>query len=169
MYISQNPLLHDPHGSGKSGSSRASFIEYYPIEQSVQWMQWQLWGMRYLGLPSHQRHVCISSAHFWSGGYWASSDCSWRGWRIDLRHSSRDGRIGGMDFGTQEHAFAAAVSAGDVRVDRLSKTRRRTRDYWLALAFLPGRDALQNHHGAIPLVILLYAWWKRGRIRLVMT
>jgi len=49
MYISQNPLLSDPARLWKAWFQPGSFIEYYPIEQTVQWVQWNLWGTDTLG------------------------------------------------------------------------------------------------------------------------
>src|SRR5277367_4482674 len=44
LYITHNPLLHDPARLWRAWFDPGSFIEYYPIEQSVLWAQWQLFG-----------------------------------------------------------------------------------------------------------------------------
>jgi hypothetical protein len=49
IYLKNNPLLHDPARLWKAWFAPGSFMEYYPIEQSVQWLQWQLWGNDTLG------------------------------------------------------------------------------------------------------------------------
>jgi len=38
-YITQNPLLHDPYGLWSIWLQPGSFVEYYPIEATVQWFQ----------------------------------------------------------------------------------------------------------------------------------
>ena len=57
MYLSQNPLLHDPARLWKAWFQPGSFIEYYPLEQTVQWVQWQLWGNDTFGY--HLTNVCL--------------------------------------------------------------------------------------------------------------
>src|ERR1700691_1946517 len=43
FYITQNPLLHDQARLWKAWFEPGSFIEYYPIHETVQCMQWHLW------------------------------------------------------------------------------------------------------------------------------
>jgi len=42
-YIVDNPLMNDPARLWKAWFQLGSWVEYYPIEETVQWLQWQLW------------------------------------------------------------------------------------------------------------------------------
>src|SRR5580658_2486175 len=42
-YIVENPLMNDPARIWKAWFQLGSWVEYYPLEETVQWGQWQLW------------------------------------------------------------------------------------------------------------------------------
>jgi len=48
-YITTNSLLHDWAGLWKFWFQPGSWVEYYPIHETVLWLEWQLWGNDTLG------------------------------------------------------------------------------------------------------------------------
>ena len=65
-YIVENPLLGDPQRLWKAWFVLGSWVEYYPIEETVQWVQWQLWHEDTFGyhLTNIGLHAC-SALLFW--------------------------------------------------------------------------------------------------------
>jgi len=65
--ITQNPVLRDPAGLGKIWLAPQS-MDYYPLKTSVQWIEWQLWGLNPLGyhLVNVALHV-LSALLIWHG------------------------------------------------------------------------------------------------------
>src|SRR5690349_2098309 len=49
IYLVANSLINDPARLWKAWFQPGSFIEYYPIEESLQWMQWRLWHNNMFG------------------------------------------------------------------------------------------------------------------------
>ncbi len=54
--ITRNPILRDPAGLRAIWFAPAG-LDYYPLKDSVQWLQWQLWGDHTLGY--HLTNVCL--------------------------------------------------------------------------------------------------------------
>ena len=48
-YLVTNPLMHGWIGLWKFWFQPGSWVEYYPVQETVQWVQWQLWGEVTLG------------------------------------------------------------------------------------------------------------------------
>ena len=49
FYVTQNALLHDPARLWKIWFAPGSLIEYYPLEATLQAIQWHLWHYATLG------------------------------------------------------------------------------------------------------------------------
>src|SRR5277367_6813678 len=49
LYITGNPLMHDPNRVWKAWFEPGSFVEYYPMHETIQWLQYQLFGLDTLG------------------------------------------------------------------------------------------------------------------------
>ena len=163
MYISQNPLLNDPARLWKAWFQPGSFIEYYPIEETVQWVQWQLWGNNTFGY--HLTNVCL---HLLS---------AFLVWRLLSKFGLRLAWLGGLIFAIHPMMVESVAWITELK-NTLSlppfllaicayidyEERGRRADYLRALAFFLVAMLCKIGMAPFPVIILLYAWWKRGRI-----
>ncbi len=163
MYFSQNPLLNDPARLWKAWFQPGSFIEYYPIEQTVQWAQWRLWGDDTIGY--HLTNVCL---HLLS---------AFLVWRVLSKFGLRLAWVGGLIFAIHPMMVESVAWISELK-NTLSlppfllamcawidyEERKQPRDYFLALALFLVAMLCKISAAPFPAVILLYAWWKRGRI-----
>ncbi len=163
MYFSQNPLLNDPARLWKAWFQPGSFIEYYPIEQTVQWAQWRLWGDDTIGY--HLTNVCL---HLLS---------AFLVWRVLSKFGLRLAWVGGLIFAIHPMMVESVAWISEFK-NTLSlppfllamcawidyEERKQPRDYFLALALFLVAMLCKISAAPFPAVILLYAWWKRGRI-----
>jgi len=163
MYISQNPLLNDPARLWKAWFQPGSFIEYYPIEQTVQWAQWQLWRNDTLGY--HLTNLCL---HLLS---------AFLVWRLLSKFGLKLAWLGGLIFAIHPMMVESVAWISELK-NTLSlppfllaicawidyEDRGRRADYLWALAFFLVSMLCKIGAAPFPVIILLYAWWKRGRI-----
>jgi tetratricopeptide (TPR) repeat protein len=163
FYLPGNPLLNDPARLWKAWFEPGSFIEYYPLEQTVQWAQWRCWGAD--TLPYHLTNLAL---HLVSG---------WLVWRLLARFHLRAAWLGGLLFvihplNVESVAYLSELKntlslppfllACLVWIDFEENGRRR--DYLLALGFFVIAMLCKISMVMFPFVLLLYAWWKRGRV-----
>ena len=166
LYITSNPLLHEPGRLWKAWFQPGSFVEYYPIEQSLQWMQWRLFQNDTFGyhLTNIVLHV-ISSLLVWRLFSKLGLRYAWLGGLIFAVHPMA------VDSVALVNEFKAALSlppfllALCFYVDYDNQSR--WRDYWLSLGLFAVAMLCKITMAMFPVVIPLYAWWKRGRIRSV--
>jgi Flp pilus assembly protein TadD len=163
MYISQNPLLNDPARLWKAWFEPGSFVEYYPITETVQWLQWQLWRNDTFGY--HLTSVCL---HLLS---------AFLVWRLLSKFGLRLAWLGGLIFAIHPMMVESVAWISELK-NTLSlppfllaicayvdyEERGRRADYVRALAFFLVAMLCKIGMAPFPVIILLYAWWKRGRI-----
>jgi Flp pilus assembly protein TadD len=163
MYLSQNPLLHEPGRLWKAWFQPGSFVEYYPIEQTVQWMQWQLWGDNTLGY-----HLTNVGLHLLS---------AFLVWRLLSKFGLQLAWLGGLIFAIHPMMVESVAWMSELK-NTLSlppfllsicawidyEERGRRADYLRALAFFLVAMLCKIGVAPFPVILLLYAWWKRGRI-----
>jgi predicted negative regulator of RcsB-dependent stress response len=163
LYVTQNVLLNDPARLWKIWFAPGSLIEYYPIEASAQAIQWHLWHFDTLGY--HLTNLILHLA----GALLV--------WRLLAKFELRLAWLGGFLF-----AIHPAVVESVAWISELKNTlslpffllsmcawidyeeRGRPRDYFLALGLFLIAMLCKISMALFPLVMLLYAWWKRGRI-----
>jgi tetratricopeptide (TPR) repeat protein len=166
LYITHNPLLHDPARLWKAWFDPGSFIEYYPIEQSVSWTQWQLFGTgddNPLGYHLTNTFLHIANALLV--------------WRLLSKFGLRLAWFGGLIFAIHPTAVESVAWISELK-NTLSLTpfllsmcalidyedRGERKDYYLALGLFLVAMLCKASMAPFPIVILLYVWWKRGRI-----
>ncbi len=108
-YITGNPLLRDAAGLWKIWFEPESFIEYYPLNASVEWIEWNLFGDDPFGyhLLNIVLHV-VNALLIWRLLAKFGLRLAWLGGLIFAIHP-RHGRIGRLGFGIEEHALPRAV------------------------------------------------------------
>jgi protein O-mannosyl-transferase len=164
VYITQNPVLRDPNGLWKMWFLPGTLIEYYPMAQSVQWFEWQLWGSDTFGY-----HLVNVILHLMS---------ALLVWRLLDKFNLRLAWLGGLLFAVHPQQVESVAWISELK-NTLSlpffllsmcawidyEERHRPGSYlWAAGLFLVAM-LCKISMAPFPFVILFYAWWRRGRIR----
>lgn len=163
LYITSNPLMYEPGRLWKAWFVPGSFIEYYPIQETVQWIQWQLFGKATFGYQLTNVILHIVGAFLV--------------WRLLNKLGLRWGWLGGLLFVVHPMNTDSVVDIAELK-NTLSlppfllalcfymdfEETKRPRDYFLALAFFLVAMLCKISMAPFPFVMLLYAWWKRGRL-----
>jgi tetratricopeptide (TPR) repeat protein len=161
--VSDNAVVHDPHGLWKIWFDPGSLIDYQPLKVSVSWLQWQLWGNDTLGY--HLTNVLLHIV----GALLV--------WRLLSKFGLRLAWLGGLIFAIHPVQVESVAWIAELK-NTLSlppfllamcawidfEDRGRKRDYFLALGLFLVAMLCKAAMVMFPVVILLYAWWRRGRI-----
>ena len=163
VLVLDNYHLRTLDGLAQTWLQPGSEKEYYPLEQTALWVMWHLWGDGRPAITS-PRFSCTSRARCWSGDCFASSGSGWRGgggllfvlhpvqvesvaWIAELKNT------------LSLPLFVLAMCAW-IDFDRSGKRA----DYLCALALFLVAILCKITVVMFPVVILLYAWWRRDRI-----
>ncbi|HUB67702.1 MAG TPA: tetratricopeptide repeat protein [Candidatus Methylacidiphilales bacterium] len=162
-YIVENPLMNDPARIWKAWFQLGSWIEYYPLEETLQWEQWQLWHDETLGY--HLTNVIL---HVISGLLI---------WHLFNKFGLRLAWLGGLLFAVHPMVVDSVALINEFKTSLslppflLSmcfwidyEENKKSRNYWFALALFTVAMLCKITMAMFPAVILLYAWWKRGQI-----
>jgi len=163
LYLTKNPLLRDFAGLWKLWFEPGSFIEYYPIEETVQWVQWQLWHADSFGY-----HVSNIILHL-LGGLLV--------WKLLAKFGLRLAWLGGLLFVIHPAMVESVAWIAEFK-NTLSlppfllamcayidyEEHHRRDDYFHALGWFLVAMLCKISMALFPVVILLYVWWKRDRI-----
>jgi protein O-mannosyl-transferase len=163
IYITRNLLLLDPDRLWKAWFQPGSFIEYYPIEQTVQWLQWKLWGTDTLWY-----HVTNVVLHVMG---------SLLVWRLLHKLGVRLAWLGGLIFAIHPMQVESVALINELK-NTLSlpcfllamchwidfEESREMKQYVAAMAWFLAAMLTKITMAPFPLLILLYAWYLRGRI-----
>jgi protein O-mannosyl-transferase len=137
--------------------------DYYPIEQTVLWLEWRLWHTDTLGY-----HVVTLVLHLLN---------ALLVWRLLGKLGLRLAWLGGLLFAIHPVQVESAAWAAELK-NTLSlpplllamgfyldyDKRKKISDYLLALGLFLVALLCKLTVVMFPVVILLHAWWKRGRI-----
>ncbi len=163
MYMTQNALLGDPARLWKIWFAPGSFIEYYPVEETVQAVQWHFWHGQTLGYHFTNLVLHLISALLV--------------WRLLGKFGLRLAWLGGFLFAVHPVVVESVAWISELK-NTLSlppfllamcawidfDARRRPHDYAAALGLFLLAMLCKISMALFPFVLLLYAWWKRGRI-----
>ncbi len=163
VYIPQNPMMADPARLWKIWFQPGSFIEYYPIEQTVQWAQWELFHYDTLGY--HVTNIVlhlVSALLVWKLLSKLGLRLAWLGGLIFAIHPAMVESVAWMSELKNTLSLPPFLLAVCAYIDYDNRGRRS--DYFLALGLFLVAMLCKISMALFPLVILLYAWWKRDRI-----
>lgn len=163
FYLPENPLRNDPHHLLKIWFMPGSFIEYYPITETVQTLQWHLWHTDSFGYILTNLILHVASALLI--------------WLLLKKLGLRFAWLGGLLFAIHPLTVESVAWISELK-NTLSlppfllamcawidfEETRKSRDYWLALGLFLAAMLCKITMSPFPVVILLYAWWKQGRI-----
>ena len=163
LELTDNHVVQDPAGLPKIWHGDAG-AEYLPLKTSVQWLLWQTFGGN--PIPYHLSSIAL---HLLS---------AFLLWRLFGRLGMRHAWIGGLLF-VAHPILVESVSWVAEFKNTLSLTvlllsmltwqsfdeHRRRGNYAASLALFAAALLCKTSVVMWPVVILLYAWWKRGSIR----
>jgi Flp pilus assembly protein TadD len=161
--ITDNLQLRSLGGLWNIWFAPGSQWEYYPLEQTVLWLEWHLWRNEPLGY-----HVVTLVLHLLS---------ALLVWRLLGKMGLRLAWLGGLLFAIHPVQVESAAWAAELK-NTLSlpplllamcfyldyEQRRKTSYYLLALGLFLVALLCKLTVVMFPVVILLYAWWTRSRI-----
>jgi len=137
--------------------------DYWPLSWTVLWGEWHLWGNHPFGY-----HLCSLALHLGSG---------FLIWRILGRLGLRAGWIGGLLFVIHPLAVESTAWISEIK-NTLSlplfllsfdawldeEEERKNSGYLRSVLYYLAAMLAKTSTIMLPLVLLLYSWWKRGTI-----
>jgi len=162
-YVRMNPSLHDLRGLWRFWFQPGSWVEYYPVQETVQWVQWQLWGEHTLGYHLTGLFLHIVNALLV--------------WKLLAKFGLRFAWLGGLIFAVHPVQVDSVAYICELK-NTLSlpffllsmmawidfDEGKSVLDYRKSLEFFLVAMLCKISMAPFWVIILLYAWWKRGRI-----
>jgi tetratricopeptide (TPR) repeat protein len=162
-YIRENPLMQNLAGLWKFWFRPGTWVEYYPIHETVEWLEWHFWGADTLGYHLVNLFLHILNALLV--------------WRLLSKFGLRLAWLGGLLFAIHPAQVESVAWISELK-NTLSlpfyllalcswidyEERGSKRDYQAALGLFFIGMLCKIALAPFPVIILLYAWWKRGRI-----
>jgi tetratricopeptide (TPR) repeat protein len=162
--VANNELVHDPSGLWKIWFQPGSLFDYQPLKVSVVWLQWQLWGDNLLGY--HLTNVflhTLSALLVWRLFSKFGLPLAWLGGLIFAIHPVQVESVAWISELKNTLSLPPFLLAMCAWID--FEEHGKKSDYFLALGLFLAAMLCKPAMVMFPVVILLYAWWKRGRIR----
>ncbi|MDB4793726.1 tetratricopeptide repeat protein [Methylacidiphilales bacterium] len=164
LLIASNVVVHDPAGLWKIWFEPSQLFDYFPLKVSVEWLEWHLWQDNKFGYHFTNIVLHIVSALLV--------------WRLLSKFGLRLAWLGGLLFLIDPVQVESVAWIAELK-NTLSmppfllamcsfidyENHRRRKDYFLALGFFLVAMLCKTTMVTFPIVILLYIWWKRGRIK----
>jgi tetratricopeptide (TPR) repeat protein len=162
-YLSENPLMQNVAGLWKFWFRPGTWVEYYPIQETVEWLEWHFWGADTLGYHLINVFLHILNALLV--------------WRLLAKFGLRLAWLGGLLFAVHPAQVESVAWISELK-NTLSlpfyllamcswidyEENGSKRDYQAALGLFFIGMLCKIALAPFPVIILLYAWWKRGRI-----
>lgn len=161
--ITANEVVHDPAGWWRIWFEPQCLLDYLPLKVTVEWIEWHLFGNDTLGY-----HLVSLVLHL-TGALLV--------WRLLGKFGLRFAWLGGLIFTIHPVMVESVAWIAELK-NTLSmppfllamiawidfQENRRGRDYALAVAMFLVAMLCKLTMVLFPVVILLYAWWRRQRI-----
>src|ERR1700677_4177319 len=162
-YITINPLLQTWTGLWKLWFSPGSWIEYYPINGTLLWVPYQLWGEHTLGyhLVSLTLHI-TGALLVWRLLGQFGLRLAWLGGLLFAIHPAQVQSVAWICELKNTGSLPLAVLAISAWIDFEQSGRTRDDQCAFLLFFLSMLAKITM--APFPIVMLLYAWWRRGRV-----
>jgi Flp pilus assembly protein TadD len=163
LLISDNALVRDPNGWWKIWLQPQRMFDFQPVEVSVVWLEWHLW------------HGHTSGYHAVSILLHAAS--ALLVWRLLAKLGLRWAWLGGLFFAVHPVMVESVAWMAELK-NTLSlppfllamgawldyNARGKRSDYFYALGLFLVAMLCKTSMAMFPLIILLYAWARRGRV-----
>jgi lipoprotein NlpI len=163
LLVSQNAVVQDPNGLSTIWFQPDALIDYFPLKVTVEWIEWRLFGNDTLGYHAVSLVLHLLSALLV--------------WRLLARFGLRWAWLGGLIFAIHPVVVESVAWIAELK-NTLSlppfllamlfwidyDQHLRARDYRRALVLFLAAMLCKPTMVMFPVVILLYTWWKHGRI-----
>jgi tetratricopeptide (TPR) repeat protein len=161
--VADNILIHDPNGLWKIWLQPSVMFDFLPLKISVEWIEWRLFGEETLGyhlvnLALHLTSAFLLWRFFWKFGL----RFAWLGAVIFTVHPLQVESVAWMAELKNTLSLPFFITAMMAWTDFEARGRRG--DYALALGMFLLAMLTKPTMVMFPFVILLYAWWRRGRV-----
>ncbi|HUB68592.1 MAG TPA: tetratricopeptide repeat protein [Candidatus Methylacidiphilales bacterium] len=161
--ITKNVVTQSASGLWSIWFQPGSQTDFYPVKSTVQWVQWHLWGNDTLGyhLTNLVLHM-VGALLVWRLFHQLGLKLAWLGGLIFAVHPALVESVAwiaelkntlSLPFFLLSAIFYLKFSERGYR-----------RDYFLSLGLFLIAMLTKPSMAMWPAVLLLYAWWKRGRI-----
>jgi len=163
LLVTDNVLLRHLGGLWKIWFQPGVTRDYYPFDSTVWWVEWHLWGMRTTGY--HVTNVVlqiVSCLLVWRLLAKVGLKLAWLGGLLLAVHPLQVESVAWIAEMKNTLSLPFFLLAMIFWMNYEESNRRR--DYLLALGLFLVAMLGKPTMLAFPGVILLYAWWKRGRI-----
>jgi tetratricopeptide (TPR) repeat protein len=161
--IEQNGLVHDADGLWTIWASPSSLIDFFPLTVSVEWLIWQFWPND--PFPYHLASVLInivSALLFWRLLGKLGVKLAWLGGLLFIVHPVMVESVAWMAELKNTLSMPPFLLAMGAWVEY--ERRGKSEYYFLSLGLFLVAMLCKTTMVAFPVIILLYAWWKRDRI-----
>jgi tetratricopeptide (TPR) repeat protein len=168
-HLTANPVMTAPHGLQEIWSSMAA-SRYYPLTLTNFWLQRRLWGLN--PLPYHLVNIAFHAingvlvflvlrrlrlrAAWWAALLWAVHPVNVESaaWVTEMKN-------------TQSGLFFFLALLCVLQFESAESPRQDAYWRWYVLSLLCGAAAMLSKPSTVvlPFVLLLCAWWERGRLR----
>ena len=162
--ITQNPILRDPHGFAKIWAGVGT-PDYFPLKTGLQWLLWRVWGDSSVGfhLLSLGLHL-LCAFLFWRLLRQLGLSLAWLGGLLLVVHPLVVESVAWVAElkNVLSLVFLLGAMLAFVDYDRSGIGRHGAYArslLWFLLALLSTSSVVM-----LPGVLLLYAYWRRGRI-----
>jgi tetratricopeptide (TPR) repeat protein len=169
--LAQNPDLRDSSGLARIWSGSAG-IDYLPLKATVQWLGWRVWGdhpagYHWLNIGLHLAGALV----FWRvlRRLGASGFGAWLGALFFVVHPVAVESVAWVSELKNTLSLVFYLLALDAALDWVgippsSGRPRRPAPYALSLSWYVAALLCKGSAVMLPAVILLCAWWRRGRV-----
>jgi protein O-mannosyl-transferase len=161
--ISKNDLVHDPFGIVNIWFEPSTLIDYFPLTVSLEWLEWQLWPDN--PFCYHLTNVvlhALSALLVWHLFGKLGLRLAWLGGLLFAIHPVMVESVAWITELKNTLSLPPFLLAMCAWIDYERRGRRE--DYFLALALFLIAMLCKTTMVMFPVIILLYAWWRRGRI-----
>jgi Tfp pilus assembly protein PilF len=136
--------------------------DYWPLTWTVLWMEWHLWGNEPFGY-----HICNLALHLSSG---------FLIWRLLNRLGLRYGWLGGLLFVVHPLAVESVAWVSEIKNTLslplfllslnawLDTEENKSSGFLRSVFYYLAAMLAKTSTVMLPLVLLLYCWWKRGHV-----
>jgi tetratricopeptide (TPR) repeat protein len=162
-YLLRNPVLRDPGQLWRIWFDPGSWVEFYPIEESILSLEWHFWQIDTLGY--HLTTICLhilNALLVWHLLRKLGLPLAWLGGLIFAIHPEQVDSVAQVAELKNTLSLSPFIVAMCFYLD-YDQTHSRKSYLWSVMAFLAAM-LCKITMAPFPLLILLYAWWKRGRI-----
>jgi len=161
--LEKNELIQDPDGLWHAWFSPSDLIDYFPLTVSLEWLEWQIWPDNTFcyHLTNVILHLC-SALLVWHLLSKLGLRAAWLGGLLFAIHPVMVESVAWMaelKNTLSMPPFLLAMCAW-IDYDRRGKPEY----YYLALALFLVAMLCKTTMVMFPVIILLHAWWRRGRI-----